>query len=368
MLKSGAKIVVVYLLWSNEPRAYLERALLAMEKQTYSKELVEFLIIYNSHKPDEQSQCPYIREEVAKHSATLPHVTIIEQEKNLGFSGGNNFGMKWAIDNGFDYVFLHNGDGYLDSQCVEKLVSAMESDKKIGASQALVLLHPENELINTSGNNLHYLGFGYCGNYRKNKNEVGLSKAEEIGYASGAAVILRVDLLKQHGLWDEDFFMYHEDTDYSLRLRLLGYKIVSVSDARFFHEYHFSKNKSKYFWLERNRLALLLVYYKLPTLILLWPLKIFLELGLLVQSLKQGWIKEWWQSRLYWAHISSWRLWFGKRKIIQKNRKISDRDLLKTMVPEIIFSEESVTNPVLKYIGNPVMQIYYLLLRIIVWW
>jgi GT2 family glycosyltransferase len=276
--------------------------------------------------------------------------------------------MKWAIDNGFDYVFLHNGDGYLDAGCVDRLIEAMETDKQIGAAQALALLHPENGLINTSGNLLHFLGFGFCGHYREQRDGVNLPKVGEIGYASGAAVMLRTDLLKQYGLWDEDFFLYHEDTDYSLRLKMRGYKIVAVRDAVFFHQYAFSKSKSKFFWLERNRLALLLIYYKLPSLILLWPLKIILELGLLAQALAQGWISEWWKSRIYWAHLSNWRLWLSKRKTVQKNRKISDRDVLKTMVPTISFSDQSVANPVLKYVGNPIMWVYYWILRIFIRW
>lgn len=367
MLKSGARIVVVYLLWSNEPRAYLERALLAMEKQTYPKELVEFLIIYNSHKPDEESQCPYIREEIAKHSTTLPLATIIEQEKNLGFSGGNNFGMKWAIENGFDYVFLHNGDGYLHEQCLEKLVEAMENDKKIGAAQSLVLLYPETHLINTAGNCSHYLGLGFCDAYRHPAGLI-VQTVKDVGYASGAAVMMRTDLLKQHGLWDEDFFMYHEDLDYSLRLKILGYRVVLVPQSIFYHEYKFSKSASKYFWMERNRFAVLLIYYKWLTLFFILPILLALEIGLWLFAVNSGWGRERVKVYQYWLKPTSWKLWLSKRRVIQKNRKISDRGLLKTMVATVNFSEKAVESPVLKYIGNPLMLIYYWFLLIIVRW
>lgn len=367
MQKSGAKIAVVYLLWSNEPRAYLERALLAMEKQTYPKELIEFLIIYNSHKPDEESQCGYIREEVAKHSNTLPHTTIIEQKKNLGFSGGNNFGMKWAIENNFDYVFLHNGDGYLDSQCVEKLVVAMESDKKIGVAQSLVLLYPETNLVNTAGNCSHYLGLGFCDAYRHPSESV-LPAIKDVGYASGAAIMMRADLLKQYGFWDEDFFMYHEDLDYSLRLKTLGYRVVLVPQSIFYHEYKFSKSVSKYFWMERNRFAVLLLYYKWPTLFLILPMMLALEVGLWFFAAKSGWWRERVRVYQYWLKPASWKLWLAKRRVIQKNKKISDGDLLKTMVATVNFSEKAVESPALQYLGNPLMRMYYLFLRAVVRW
>lgn len=354
-------------MWSNEPRAYLERAILAMGKQTYPKESLEFLIIYNSHRPDEPSQCSYIREEVAKHVAILPPTTIIEQEKNLGFSGGNNFGMRWAIEKGFDYVFLHNGDGYLHEQCLEKLVEAMENDQKIGVAQALVLLYPETLLINTAGNCAHYLGLGFCGAYRQPAESI-TPPIKDVGYASGAAIMMRTDLLKQHGLWDVDFFMYHEDLDYSLRLKMLGYRVVLVPQAVFYHEYKFSKSVSKYFWMERNRFAVLLLYYKWPTLFLIWPMMLGLEIGLWLFAIKSGWGRERVKVYQYWLQPASWRLWLAKRQLIQKNRKISDRDLLKTAVSTVNFSEKAVESPVLKYIGNPAMRIYYLFLRILVRW
>ena len=371
MLKSGAKVVVVYLLWSNEPYRYLERALLALSKQTYPKDQTEILIIYNAHKSEEQSAFSFIQETVAlrlRSGQALPHITMIEQQKNLGFSGGNNFGMKWAIDNGFDYVFLHNGDAYLDSECLEKLVEAMVSEQTIGATQALMRLHPETDLINTSGNHLHYLGFGYCGDYRRKIGEIILPEVKEIAYASGAAVMMRVDLLKQHGLWDEDYFLYHEDTDYSLRLRLLGYKIVLASEAKFFHEYQFSKNSTKYFWLERNRLAILLCHWRWPTLLLLLPIWLLLEIGLWLFAFKSGWWREKFRALCYWLKLSSWRFWLSKRCKIQTKRKISDQDLLKIMSPTIHFAEGGINNPILRYIGNPLMWGYYKLLRFLVRW
>ncbi|MBI5254499.1 glycosyltransferase family 2 protein [Candidatus Falkowbacteria bacterium] len=367
MLKDGARVAIVYLLWSNEPRAYLERALLAMEKQTYPKELIEFLIIYNSHKPDEPSQCPYIREEVARHSEALPHTTVIEQEKNLGFSGGNNFGMKWAIENSFDYVFLHNGDGYLHEQCLEKLVEAMENDKKIGTAQSLVLLYPETHLINTAGNCSHYLGLGFCNAYRQSAESI-TQAVKDVGYASGAAIIMRTDLLKQHGLWDEDYFLYHEDLDYSFRLKTLGYRVVLVPQSIFYHEYKFSKSASKYFWMERNRFAVLLMYYKWLTLILLLPMMLALEIGLWLFAIKSGWGRERVNVYQYWLKLSNWKLWLAKRRAIQANRKIPDRELLKTMAATVNFSEKAVESPVLKFIGNPLMSGYFWLLRLIVWW
>jgi len=70
----------------------------------------------------------------------------------------------------------------------------------------------------------------------------------------------------------------------------------------------------------------------------------------------------------YWLKFSNWKLWLAKRRVIQKNRKISDSDLLKTMVATVNFSEKAVESPALQYFGNPLMRIYYLFLRALVRW
>ena len=61
--------------------------------------------------------------------------------------------------------------------------------------------------------------------------EANLPAIKEIAYASGAAILMRADLLKANGLWDNDFFLYHEDLEYSFRLRAVGYKIVLARDS-----------------------------------------------------------------------------------------------------------------------------------------
>ena len=125
---------------------------------------------------------------------------------------------------------------------------------------------------------------------------------------------------------------------------------------------------SKYFWMERNRFAVLLMYYKWPTLFLILPMMLALEIGLWFFAIKSGWGSERMKVYQYWLKPSSWKLWLAKRRVIQKNRKIPDRDLLKTMAATVNFSEKAVESPVLKYMGNPVMRIYYLFLRAVVRW
>jgi GT2 family glycosyltransferase len=364
---SMKKIAIVYLSFHCEP--YMDDVVSALKKITYPKDRVEFVIVDNPH-PEYGNSVRFIEETVMPLSGKeIPHVTLLPQKENLGFAGGNNEGIKWAIANGFDYVFFHNNDGFLAATALEPLVEAMEADKEIGVAQSLMLLHPETEYINSTGNSFHYLGFGFCSDYRQKFQDLSLPKVKEISYASGAALLMRVDLLKQYGLWDEDFFLYHEDLEYSFRLRTAGYKVVLVRDSIFYHKYQFSRSIEKFYWMERNRYGVMLMFFKWPTLLLLAPLALVLECGLWLFAFMNGWWKKRVEVYKYWLKADSWKLWFKKRQKIQSIRKVSDRYLLNYSVSEIKFQESSMENPILRYIGNPVMRLYYwVVVRGLIWW
>lgn len=362
------KVAIIYLCWSNEPFKYLANALSGLERQTYPKELVELVVVYNSHLPNEQSACSYLRQQIAEQQNSLPHTTILEQTANLGFVGGNNVGMRWAVERDFDYVFLHNADGCLAPRAMEELIMVMDRDKQIGAAQSLILLDPDRNLINSAGNNFHWLGFGYCNLYRQNRAELKSNEIRQVGYVSGAAMMMRIDLLKQHGLWDKDYFIYHDDLEYSLRLKSLGYNTVLAPGSVFYHQYKYSRNPDKYYLMERNRGILILTYYKLPTMLLLLPMFLSMELGLLVFSLSGGWFRQKIRAYNYWFSLANWRQVLAKRRQEQQRRKIGDRELLQLAVGRIVFAEASLDNWVLKYIANPLSGGYWWVIRKIIFW
>ena len=93
-------------------------------------------------------------------------------------------------------------------------------------------------------------------------------------------------------MWDHDFFLYQEDLEYSFRLRAAGYRSVLVKDSIFYHKYQFSRSITKFYWMERNRYGVMLMFFRIPTLILLFPMAFCLELGLWLFAIKGGWVKE----------------------------------------------------------------------------
>ena len=165
----------------------------------------------------------------------FPQVEIIVNQENLGFAAGNNVAMRKALEQDFDYLCLINQDTISEADFLSKLVEVVESGQEVAAVQPRLMLHPETTKVNSLGNAIHYLGFGYSqGAY---KPFLGDLEPFEAAYASGAAVLLKTGILRQIGLFDPDFFMYHEDLDLGWRLRLAGYKTLVVPAAVVYHKY-----------------------------------------------------------------------------------------------------------------------------------
>ncbi len=360
------RVAIIFLSYHSEE--YLDRFFASLQNYTYPIDCFEVLIVDNFHQTFGSSV------EIIKQKLTLipkdklPKITILLQEKNLGFSGGVNVGIKHAINEGCEYVFLHNQDGFLSSEALEKIVKVMEKDKSIGAAQSLMLLQNDSKKINSTGNAFHYLGFGFVKNYEKNIDEIKLLPVEDIGYASGAAVIVRAELFSITGLWEEDYFFYHEDLEFSTRLRAFGFRVVVASDSLFYHQYEFSRNKNKFYFMERNRYNLLLTFYKWPSLLILLPILIYTELGVLMLALMQGWFLEKVRASVYWLNPLNLYKVFKKRSDIQKKRVKKDSDFFKYAVGSIDFAGAGMNNIVVKFFVNPVFEIYFFIIKKIIFW
>ena len=168
-------------------------------------------------------------------------------------------------------------------------------------------------------------------------------------------------MLKKIGLFDENIFSYHEDSDLCLRAKLAGYKLVLAKDSMVYHDYSFptKKNKKRYFWMEKNRLYIILKFYKLKTLLLILPVMLFMDVGQIIFALKKGYVFEWLKSR-FWFLINFNKLYRARREV-QKNRQIGDRELTKNFASEIKYQE--LKNPLLEKIANPVMKFYWQIIK-----
>jgi GT2 family glycosyltransferase len=167
----------------------------------------------------------------------FPEVNVLETGKNLGYAGGNNYGLRYAIKSGADYILLLNNDIIVGSQLLKNFVQAAHRIPHWGMLTAKIYYfsHPNKiwyagaRRIKHTANFMH-LGKGCIDNGKDYSSMV------ETDYACGCALFLRTSLLKKIGLFDERFFLTYEETDLSYRTKALGYKCYLVPEAKVWHK------------------------------------------------------------------------------------------------------------------------------------
>ncbi|HEX2084896.1 MAG TPA: glycosyltransferase family 2 protein [Solirubrobacteraceae bacterium] len=244
---------------------------------------------------------------------------VVETGANLGFAAGCHVGVRAT---GAPLVLLLNPDCEPAAGCLDALRTVAGERPGWGAWQALVTL-PGGERVNTAGNLVHYLGFGWAGRLDEPVASVP-NDPHEVGFVSGAALTIRRSAWEETGGFDARYFMYGEDLDLSLRLRLAGHGLGVVPGARVAHEYEFTKGDYKWFYLERNRWWTVLGAYPAGLLALLVPALLAFELVLLLASARGGWLRA--KLRAQAAVAREVPRILARRRAIQRTRRVSARE------------------------------------------
>jgi hypothetical protein len=254
--------------------------------------------------------------EVAR--ARAPDAVVVETGANLGFAGGCHVGARASQA---PLLLFLNPDAVMAPGCLEALRARAVASPGWGAWQALVTCAGGTR-INTAGNQVHLLGIGWAGGLDRPVTEAP-DRAREVGFASGAAMVVRREAWEATGGFDERYFMYGEDLDLSLRLRLAGWGVGIEPAARVDHDYAFDKGAYKWFYLERNRWWTLIGVYPAALLALLaLPLLAF-ELALLVIAWRGGWLRA--KLRANAAVVAALPAMLARRRAVQATRRISAR-------------------------------------------
>lgn len=369
-----AIIIVTYL--NQEALTDLARLLPSLEALTCDRQRWEIVLVDN---PAPTGRCAeYLeREWLPRAGKTLPPVTLVKCETNTGFAGGNVRGVRVAREHGCDFAYLLNQDTDLDPSALHEVMETMERDARIGLAQSLLMLGGEPDRVNSWGNAFHFLGYSWCGGYRKTAAEAKThfaaektagNAAHEIPSASGAAVLVRLAALGADDIFDEKFFLYHEDVDLSLRIRLAGWRAVVSPWSVVRHHYVFARSMTKFRWMERNRLVVLFSVLKWPTLVLL-ALPLFgTELFSFVFAAKGGWFGEKAAAYRMLLEPGTWRWIAERRRRLQSARKLSDRELLRTAESRIRFQEGDAGGFVMRFIANPLMAATWAVVYFLVRW
>lgn len=218
-----------------------------------------------------------------------PGVTVVDPEGNLGFAAGCNAGVAASAPGAQPYVALVNPDTEASPEALARMVDAL-SEPEVGIATCSLRLADRPELLNSAGNEMHFLGLSWSGSFEVPASQ--RARRRDVLAASGAGMVVRRELWDEFGGFVPEFFAYQEDAELSVRCWLSGRRVVYVPDAMIVHRYEFSRTPGKFFLLDRNRLLLVLTVYELRTLVLLAPGLVVQELLMFAVAAVQGWMPE----------------------------------------------------------------------------
>jgi GT2 family glycosyltransferase len=217
-------------------------------------------------------------------SDLAPSARLVRLDHNMGFAAGANAGVAHAAG---DLVVLLNPDAAVQPGWGLAIREPWEGP--FAAWMGLVLLE-DGTKVNTSGGVIHFTGFGWAGQIDESR-DAAPKVPTEVGFVSGACFAVPRTTWQEAGGFPEHFFMYCEDVDLSLRLRLRGGLLGVVPKAVVLHDYTFEKGSYKWRLLERNRWATVIRTYPTAVLVAVLPALTAAEIGTWVIAARDGWLR-----------------------------------------------------------------------------
>ena len=172
---------------------------------------------------------------VKKIQDTFSKLNIIRSSKNLGFAGGNNLGIKQALKNKADYIFLINNDTIVkDPQLINQLI-----DKSVDITSPVVKYKQNEKTYYDYGGRVDWL---FARNTHIKSTQLQPPKVEP-DYLSGVSLFVRSEVFQKVGLLDDNYFLYYEDADFCLRAKKQGFNLQSCHTTTIYHQLSSSANK-----------------------------------------------------------------------------------------------------------------------------
>ena len=191
----------------------------------------------------------------------FPHVTVLESGRNLGFTGGNNVGMSWALGKGADFVLLLNNDTEVASDFLKFLMEAMECDPRIGMAGSTICYSEQPQVIWSVGGSIDWHTGQTCmlGIGGSDMGQFG-TEPRDVDFLTGCVLLVKAAVLKQVGLLDDRFFAYYEDAEWCWRARRAGFRVAHVPLSCIWHKISPQAREASpqvHYYMTRNRLLFL---------------------------------------------------------------------------------------------------------------
>jgi GT2 family glycosyltransferase len=256
-----------------------------------------------------------------------PRARLVRAGRNVGFAAGCNIGAERARG---ELLVVLNPDAAPQPGFGEAIRRPWIERRGWAAWQALVAERGATR-INSAGNPVHFTGIVWAGRHGRPLAES--PAAGEVPCLSGACLAIPRRTWEEVGGFSPQFFLYHEDVDLSLRLRLRGGRLGIEPTAMVEHDYEFGAREHKWRWLERNRWAFLIRVYPGALLVLLAPALLATELALILVATAGGWGG---QKLAATLETIGWlpRL-LGERRRLQSTRTVSAAEFAAWLTPDL---------------------------------
>ena len=216
------KLAIILVNWNSYELT--KNTIISLQASTYTN--YSIIVVDNASSDDSLQQ---LKKE-------FPSIIFLESNNNLGFTGGNNLGMQYALEKKFELQLLLNNDVEVEPDFLEPLIDVFKNEK-IGAAQPLIYFHHNHELIWNAGSKYNAL-LGITTTPGYNTIDIGQKQKKihkKIDWITGCAFMVRSSVLHKVGLLTEAFFIYYEDVDLSFKIKKSGYELAYVPGSVIYH-------------------------------------------------------------------------------------------------------------------------------------
>lgn len=234
----------------------------------------------------------------------FPQAAVMASGENLGYAGGNNLGLRYALEHDYAYALLLNNDTEVAPDFVTQLVDICEQDGTVAAAGPKTFFFDRPNVLWAAGGCIDWRAGGRTSMRGFNEADTGLfNQVEDVDFAPGCALLVRLATVADVGLLDERFGMYYEETEWCVRMKRAGHRVVYVPTSKVWHKVQLGRHEwTPYvtYYMARNRLLFLrLTHASMRT----WLVAI------LVQDLRT-WLS--WRLRRKWRGRAAQRVAMGK--------------------------------------------------------
>lgn len=179
---------------------------------------------------------------------------VYETGINNGYAAGNNYAIKIALNNNYDYICVINNDAIVERNTLENLVEYLNCHEQVGIVGPVICNFPETDIVQSTGFNV-ILKKGRTPSINEGRKTEDIGSVEDCDALCGACMLIRREVFEKVGLLPEQYFLFYEETDWCLHAKKKGLLIHSIPNAKVYHKGSASVDQIKglkLYYMSRN--------------------------------------------------------------------------------------------------------------------